>query len=65
MPRGGVRKGAGRKIQGSEKADIRVMFRLTKDMYNLINTYAQKENLSVGQYVRNFTIRNIKKVHNE
>ncbi|WP_295159651.1 hypothetical protein [uncultured Brachyspira sp.] len=65
MPRGGARKGAGRKIQGREKADIRVMFRLTKETYNLINTYAQKENLSVGQYVRNFTIRNIKKVHNE
>lgn len=56
MPRGGARKGAGRKIQGSEKADIRVMFRLTKDMYNLINTYAQKENLSVGQYVRKVTL---------
>ena len=40
MPRGGARKGAGRKIQGSEKADIRVMFRLTKETYNLINTYA-------------------------
>lgn len=56
MPRGGARKGAGRKIQGSEKADIRVMFRLTKEMYNLINTYAQKENLSVGQYVRKVTL---------
>ncbi|WIH86303.1 hypothetical protein NEI03_02515 [Brachyspira pilosicoli] len=56
MPRGGARKGAGRKIQGSEKADIRVMFRLTKETYNLINTYAQKENLSVGQYVRKVTL---------
>ncbi|WP_300752215.1 hypothetical protein [uncultured Brachyspira sp.] len=56
MPRGGARNGAGRKIQGSEKADIRVMFRLTKEMYNLINTYAQKENLSVGQYVRKVTL---------
>ncbi|ANN64611.1 hypothetical protein SZ47_12415 [Brachyspira hyodysenteriae] len=59
MPRGGARKGAGRKIQGTEKADIRVMFRLTKEMYNLINTYAQKENLSVGQYVRKIAISNI------
>ncbi|WP_297207726.1 hypothetical protein [uncultured Brachyspira sp.] len=56
MPRGGARNGAGRKIHGSEKADIRVMFRLTKEMYNLINTYAQKENLSVGQYVRKVTL---------
>ena len=56
MPRGGVRKGAGRKIQGSEKAEIRVMFRLTQETYNLINTYAQKENLSVGQYVRKVTL---------
>ncbi|WP_297298547.1 hypothetical protein [uncultured Brachyspira sp.] len=59
MPRGGARNGAGRKIQGSEKADIRVMFRLTKEMYNLINTYAQKENLSVGQYVRKIAIDKI------
>ena len=56
MPKGGARKGAGRKIQGSEKADIRVMFRLTQETYNLINTYAQKENLSVGQYVRKVTL---------
>lgn len=60
MPRGVARKGAGRKIQGSEKADIRVMFRLTKDMYNLINTYAQKENLSVGQYVRKIALDKLK-----
>lgn len=60
MPRGGARNGAGRKIQGSEKADIRVMFRLTKEAYNLINTYAQKENLSVGQYVRKIAISNLK-----
>lgn len=60
MPRGGARKGAGRKIQGSEKADIRVMFRLTKETYNLINTYAQKENLSVGQYVRKVAISNLR-----
>lgn len=60
MPRGGARKGAGRKIQGNEKADIRVMFRLTKETYNLINTYAQKENLSVGQYVRKIAISNIR-----
>lgn len=60
MPRGGVRKGAGRKIQGSEKAEIRVMFRLTQETYNLINTYAQKENLSVGQYVRKVAISNLK-----
>lgn len=59
MPRGGVRKGAGRKIQGSEKAEIRVMFRLTKETYNLINAYAQKENLSVGQYVRKIAIDKI------
>lgn len=59
MPRGGARKGAGRKIQGSEKADIRVMFRLTKETYNLINAYAQKENLSVGQYVRKIAIDKI------
>ena len=60
MPRGGVRKGAGRKIQGSKKAEIRVMFRLTQETYNLINTYAQKENLSVGQYVRKVAISNLK-----
>lgn len=60
MPRGGARKGSGRKIQGSEKAEIRVMFRITKEMYNLINTYAQKENLSVGQYVRKVAISNLK-----
>ncbi|ADK31471.1 plasmid mobilization protein [Brachyspira pilosicoli] len=60
MPRGGARKGAGRKIEGSEKAEVRVMFRLTKETYNLINTYAQKENLSVGQYVRKVAILNIK-----
>lgn len=60
MPRGGARKGAGRKIQGSEKAEVRVMFRLTKKTYNLINTYAQKENLSVGQYVRKIAISNLK-----
>ena len=59
MPRGGARNGAGRKIQGSEKADIRVMFRLTKETYNLINTYAQKENLSVGQYVRKIAINEL------
>ena len=60
MPRGGARKGAGRKIQGREKADIRVMFRLTKETYNLINTYAQKENLSVGQYVRKIALDKLK-----
>ncbi len=60
MPRGGARKGAGRKIQGSEKADIRVMFRLTKETYNLINAYAQKENLSVGQYVRKTALDKLK-----
>ncbi|WP_347292819.1 hypothetical protein [uncultured Brachyspira sp.] len=60
MPRGGVRKGAGRKIQGSEKAEIRVMFRLTQETYNLINTYAQKENLSVGQYVRKIALDKLK-----
>ena len=61
MPRGGARKGAGRKIQGSEKAEIRVMFRLTKEMYNMINTHAQKENLSVGQYVRKITLEKLLK----
>ncbi len=60
MPKGGARKGAGRKIQGSEKAEIRVMFRLTQETYNLINIYAQKENLSVGQYVRKIAISNLK-----
>ena len=60
MPRGGARKGAGRKIQGSEKAEVRVMFRLTQETYNLINGYAQKDNLSVGQYVRKVAISNIK-----
>ena len=59
MPRGGARKGAGRKIEGSEKAEIRVMFRLTQETYNLINAYAQKENLSVGQYVRKIAISNL------
>lgn len=60
MPRGGARKGAGRKIQVSEKAEVRVMFRLTQETYDLINTYAQKENLSVGQYVRKIAILNLR-----
>ncbi|WP_281818880.1 plasmid mobilization protein [Brachyspira pilosicoli] len=60
MPRGGARKGAGRKIEGSEKAEIRVMFRLTQETYNLINAYAQKENLSVGQYVRKTALDKLK-----
>lgn len=60
MSKGGFRIGSGRKPKKDGKADMRVTFRITKEMYNFINAYAQKENLSVGQYVRKIAISNLR-----
>lgn len=57
---GGARAGAGRKKK-ENKADIRIMFRLNEEEYNLIKEEADKLNLSVGQYARETTLKKVSK----
>lgn len=59
MSRGGFRIGAGRKTKISDKADIRIIFRITKNSYDIINNQAKKEKLSVGQYVRKIALEKL------
>lgn len=59
MSRGGFRVGSGRKVKVGDKADIRIMFRITKNSYDIINNQAKKEKLSVGQYVRKIALEKL------
>ena len=59
MSRGGFRVGSGRKVKVTDKADIRIMFRITKNSYDIIDNQAKKEKLSVGQYVRKIALEKL------
>ena len=56
---GGFRPGSGRKRLTEDRLDIKLYMRVSEKEQTLIKEKAQKENISVSQYIRNVVLKEL------
>ncbi|MCZ9931989.1 hypothetical protein OFQ52_14570 [Brachyspira hyodysenteriae] len=54
MPKGGYREGSGRKKITENRLDIKLYMRVSEEEQLLIKEKANKNNISVSEYIRHF-----------
>lgn len=59
MSKGGVRKGAGRKRITDNRLDIKLYIRVSEKEQVLIKERAEKNNVSVSQYIRDAVLKEL------